>query len=204
MKAAVTARQMELNQMNGRHESKQEDTRVLYTIDHDDRIVYLNNGWDFFAEENEAGHLVQAHVQHRSLWDFISDAETRHLHQVLVARVRARQLPLAMPFRCDSPSVRRYMKMEIAPAPEAAIEYRCAVTRIEQRAPVLLMEQKGWRSDTLIRMCSWCKKIHIGDDLWQEVEAAIQKLQLFERKRLPEISHTMCDECLRKLDDGPT
>lgn len=182
---------------SGRH-----DPRVLYTIDHADRLVYLNESWDRFAGENESGHLIGERVRNQSLWDFISDLETRHLHQVLVERVRTRQISLALPFRCDSPSARRYMMMEIAPAPEAAVEYRCSVTRIEQRAPVLLLEQKGWRSDTLIRMCSWCKKIHTGNDVWMEVEAAITKLQLFERKRLPEISHTICDECMHTLEGG--
>ncbi|MDQ1363759.1 MAG: hypothetical protein QG652_1621 [Pseudomonadota bacterium] len=177
------------------------ETRVLYTIDHDDRLVYLNDVWDRFALENASGHLTGERIRNQRLWDFIADAETRHLHQVLVKRIRTRQVPVQLPFRCDSPSVRRYMMMEMVPAPEAAVEYRCTVLRIEQRAPVLFMEQKGWRGDTLIRMCSWCKKVHTGEDVWMEIEDAIQELQLFERKRLPEISHTMCDECLHQLDD---
>lgn len=175
---------------------------IVYSIDRTDRIILVNVGWNRFAGENEASHLIGDRVLNRPLWEFISDAETRHLNQTLVARVRAKQVPLVLPFRCDSPSIRRYMTMEIVPRSDDAIEYCCSVTRIEHRAPVSLLEAKERRDQRLLRMCSWCKKVDTGNNIWMEVEAAIEALRLFERKRLPEISHTMCDECLRNLEDS--
>ena len=176
---------------------------VAYRIDLADRIIHVSEGWNRFASENEAADLEAERVLNRTLWDFIADVETRHLNQTLVTRVRARQAPLVLPFRCDSPAVRRYMQMEIVPRPESVIEYRCTVMRIERRAPIPLLEQKGWRDRRLLRMCSWCKKIDTGNNTWLEIEAAIEALRLFERKRLPEIAHTMCDECLRNLEGSP-
>jgi hypothetical protein len=81
------------------------------------------------------------------------------------------------------------------------ITYHCKVDRIEHRAPVIFQEQKQWREKKLLRMCSWCKKVDIGNNVWLEIESAISELQLLERRMLPEISHTMCDECLKSIDD---
>lgn len=184
------------------HTTSQDGSAISYTIDRNDLIINITESWDRFALENEASHLHRSQVLHRPLWDFIADVETRHVHRVLLERIRNKQVPLEFPFRCDSPSIRRYMRMQITPAPEESIIYTCTVDRIEHRAPVLFAEQKGWRETKLLRMCSWCKKVDVGGDVWMEIEPAIQHLQLLERKLLPEISHTMCDECLNTLDDS--
>ena len=178
------------------------DSAIIYTIDHNDHIITINESWDKFALENEASHLERGQVLNRRLWDFIADAETRHIHQVLLERIRNKQVTLAFPFRCDSPSIRRYMQMQIVPEDDCAISYQCKIDRIEHRALVLFEEQKNWRDKKLLRMCSWCKKVDVGDNVWMEIEPAIKKLELLERKLLPEISHTMCDECLHTLDDN--
>lgn len=181
----------------------QPDT-VVYRIDADDRLVYVNAGWDRFAIENDSAHLVAEQVLHTRIWDFIEDPETRHLHQVLVRRVRSDGQILKLPFRCDSPSVRRDMTMEILPAGigyRSHVEYHCHIDRIERRAPVLLPEQCAWRSSRRIRMCSWCKMIHVDGEGWVETQVGVERLRLFDRRKLPEITHTICDPCLRDLYD---
>lgn len=177
------------------------ESTVIYKIDESDRIVYTNSFWDEFACDNDTPDLTAKKVLKRSLWDFIDDAETRHLHQAIINRVRTNQAARSFPFRCDGPTVRRYMTMEIHPAEDNAIIYHCKIDRIEQRAPILFDEQKEWRSKKQLRMCSWCKKVDVGEDDWQEIEDAIKTLQLFERKLLPEISHTMCDTCIKTYGD---
>ena len=183
-----------------KHATSPVDSAIIYTIDQNDHITNISESWDKFASENEANHLERSQVLNRPIWDYIADAETRHIHQVLLERVRKRKTTLEFPFRCDSPSIRRYLKMQIALAPEDSISYCCTIDRIEHRAPVLFAEQKNWREKKRLRMCSWCKKVDVGDNVWLEIEPAIKKLQLLERKILPEISHTMCDECLHMLD----
>ena len=182
--------------------TNENDSPVVYSLDQDRHIVDVNDSWNKFALDNEAPHLERNQVLNRPLWDYIADAETRHVHRVLMERVTNKQSILEVPFRCDSPSVRRFMQMKIVPNDEGAVTYNCKVERIEHRAPVQFLEQKKWREKKLLRMCSWCKKVDVGDNIWLEIEAAVEKLQLLERKILPEISHTMCDECLNKLDDS--
>ena len=182
-------------------ENSNHDEGVIYTIDEQNHLTYVNSGWDKFALENDAAHLEHEKVLNRPLWDFIENAETRHIHQVLAERVRKNQAALKFPFRCDSPSVPRYMNMQIIPQAEGAITYSCTVERIERRAPLLLEEMKTWKSRKLLRMCSWCKKVDIGDNKWMEIEPAIKHLQLLEQKILPEISHTICDDCLHALEE---
>lgn len=52
------------------------------------------------------------------------------------------------------------------------------------------------RTDAMLIMCGWCKKVALPDDRWVEVEEAVKVLQLFDAPRLPRISHGICRECL--------
>ena len=44
-------------------------------------------------------------------------------------------------------------------------------------------------------MCSWCKRVDV-EGAWSDVEAAVQRLRLFELTSLPQITHGICEPCL--------
>lgn len=165
---------------------------LVYRIDADDRITRVNEGWDCFATANDAPELRQPDILGRSLWDFIHGDEVRHLHRVLLERARKGNRILDLPFRCDSPEVRRFMLMDLWPLPDDEVEYRCRVQYRELRPPVALFERHAPRKGPLLRMCAWCRRVDIGDDTWVEVEDAIAILNLFENDNLPPLTHTVC------------
>jgi hypothetical protein len=43
-----------------------------------------------------------------------------------------------------------------------------------------------------------CKKIAVSDSEWQEIEIAMVTLNLFEKERLPQITHGLCPSCYDK------
>ena len=51
------------------------------------------------------------------------------------------------------------------------------------------------RSRKYVRMCSNCKKVHLSNNKWVEVE---EYLVIFKKDRLPKITHGICPNCLKK------
>lgn len=173
---------------------------LVYRIDRNDLLVGFNRQWNHFARDNGAPGLLREKSYKKPLWSFIHDVETRHVHQTLLNKVRLGKAIKGLPFRCDSPALRRFMKMDILPLADGKIEYRCRTIRTETREAVPINSANAGNGESLLRMCSWCKKVDAGNDKWVEIENAISLLGLFTQARVPAITHTICDACASKLD----
>jgi hypothetical protein len=171
----------------------------IWTIDGADKIVHVNDAWLAFAVENTAPQLTAASVLGQSIWRFIQGQETGYLYQQICGRVRGGKSPVTFPFRCDSPDCRRFMEMELALLPGAAIQFTAHILREEWRDPIDLLDASRNRSKEFVTVCSWCKRIHIPGRGWGEVEAAIRALDLFGHQTRPRMTHTICDSCRRDL-----
>lgn len=174
---------------------------ITYQIDGNDRLVGFNDQWDVFAKNNDGHSLTSNHTCNVLIWDFIHDPETRHIHKVLLKKVRKSRQMLSFPFRCDSPELRRYMQMEISPQSDGNILYRCRFIKEEAKQPVTPHEPPFDDRETLLRMCSWCKKADVGGNLWMEIEDAVDYLGLFSSAQIQPITHTMCERCLAALSE---
>lgn len=173
---------------------------VIYRLDQDNRLIFVNEEWHLFATANQADHLDDQAVQGRSIWEFIHDGETRQLHETLLNRVRGRTPLCNLPFRCNSPALRRFMAMDIIPLADNGVEYRCRLLRTEERHPVPLALDPGQGGPT-------------PSPYVQLVQENRHRPQLLGRDRgrrcqpgppgpemVPPISHTMCDACLAELE----
>lgn len=169
----------------------------IHRVDSNDIIVYVNDDWLSFAMENGAPHLSRDAVVGHSLWEFIEDMETRWITRTIMTKLRRSGATLTIPFRCDSPDMRRYMEMDLISMPNGGVEFICRLLKVERRSTVNLLKASTKRSEAVITMCSWCKKIRIGGDSWVEVEDAVRDLELFATSRLPQLSHGMCPSCSR-------
>jgi hypothetical protein len=171
----------------------------IHTIDANDLIVFVNEDWLTFARENSAPELSRDAVLGESLWTYVSGLEVRHLYQILLAKVRQSRLSLTVPFRCDSPNLRRLMEMEIVFLPGKHIQMESRLLSLEKREPVALLEESAPRSNECITVCSWCKKVRLPDSIWVEAEQAIRQLRLFEESQLPQLTHGICQDCREVL-----
>lgn len=174
---------------------------IEYQIDNRDLIFYVTENWDDFAITNNAPHLTRAAVIGQELWNYITDEETRHLYRHMVKRVRRNQQPLSIDLRCDSPSHRRYIQLTVSPRQDGGVSFSCGLVREEDRPQIDLLDVMLPRSDSLIRLCGWCNKIDVGNDTWQELEQGVNTLHLFTSLPLPQITHTMCPQCLAKYEE---
>lgn len=171
----------------------------VYRITPEDVIEFVNDAWLRFAVENDAASLAQE-VIGTSLWNYVSGYIVVQLSKGLLARVRESKCEVTIPFRCDSPSVRRFMQMRVVPLAKGGVEF-CNWT--EREEPYLervhLLDPTGPKDpEIVLRMCAWCKTIYVGNS-WLELEDAIGRLRLFDLLAEPTITHGICDHCFQMM-----
>lgn len=119
---------------------------------------------------------------------------------MLVRRLREDGREVVLPFRCDSPELRREMDLQIGARAAGRFVVFSARLRAEERRPEPqpLLSAEAERGAGTLTMCGWCDRFLVAGE-WVEVDEAASRLSLFGRDRLPEISHGVCPECGKLL-----
>ena len=168
-----------------------------YATDDDGRIVFVDAGWCRFARENGAPDFAAPErLYGRSLLSFITDSTTLHVYHVLMDRVANAGRTILLPFRCDGPPVRRWLELQMAPRPGGGVDFATRQIRAERRAVPLPFDRPGLRTDTMMRMCSWCKNVQMDSGQWARVEDAVKTFQIFTDADVPQITHGICPDCV--------
>lgn len=170
--------------------------RVTYELDAQDRIRSTGADWDRFAVGNGAPELATQNILLEPLWRFVAGREVQHLLGLLFERVRSRNRAIRLPFRCDSPSERRFMELTICPLPAHSLAVESRLLRTEARRYVPLLERSLRLRYGRLTMCSWCNRIRLVDGNWAEVERAIELMDLFAAADLPMLSQGICRSCV--------
>lgn len=174
------------------------DKIFQYQIDSEDNLVRVTEEWLRFAVDNGWQGFTEKSVLNRPIWDFIQDMETRHIYRLIFSKVREASTIVLIPFRCDSPDLRRFMEMELVPEPQNSIEINCRLLKVEHRPYMRLLDPSADRSGEFLTICSWCKRIKTGS-VWLEVEDAVKRLKLFESEKLPQLTHGACPACFGSI-----
>ncbi|MGV3757301.1 MAG: hypothetical protein ACO1QS_18130 [Verrucomicrobiota bacterium] len=181
-------------------ERRKDGREFIHWVDASNRIIWVNEAWQEFAQENQAGDLVRIVTGKPLLWSFISGLETRYLFEAMLAKVREGKGPFALPFRCDAPDRRRFMEMNMQLVENGVVVFSSRVLRQEFRESVRLLSDEVARDERFLCSCSWCKQIELSDGKWVEVEEAVRLLALFTEETLPKISHGICPRCTDELE----
>jgi hypothetical protein len=171
----------------------------IHRIAPDDRIEFVNEAWVQFAVDNASPTLAQR-VLGTSLWNYLVGEQVVYLWKELLYRVRVGPSEATIPFRCDSPRVRRFMRMRVVPLATGAVEFGSWIEREEPFGePIPLLDPAvPLDPDAFLRMCAWCKQID-AKGYWLEIEEAVERLRLFDRPALPALTHGMCERCFRMI-----
>jgi hypothetical protein len=169
-------------------------TVVEYSIDAEDVVFSVDDGWAACARDNDAPELVELPPA-RTLWSYFDGDEVRDLWRALVRDVRAKQVPAHVPLRCDSPHMRRWFEMTITPARNGVVHIRSVLVFEEPRPSVPFLDRRTDRDDErpAVPFCSWCAKVYDGS-AWEEIEVVARKLRLLE-DRTPPIASGICPTC---------
>ncbi|MDJ0867560.1 MAG: hypothetical protein QNK03_15740 [Myxococcota bacterium] len=168
---------------------------TAYRIDGEGALVWVSPEWTRFARANGAPELSEPDILGRSLWDFIEGGETRLLYEMLFDRAVRESARLRLPFRCDSPELRRFMQLDILPQGDGSLELRGLLLREQPRPRVALFDPTLLRSSDTLRVCSFCKRIPVEGLGWLDVEEAVARLDLLADARPPRLSHGVCPAC---------
>jgi len=172
---------------------------LAYRVDALARITFVNERWDDFARQNGAPELAGGAIIGRLMHEFISDAETWHLYELLVRHAQRVGRPFTLRFRCDAPDAQRFMQMRIATLDDGQIEFQSRALEIRRRAALAVLTT-GARRDAsrLLSICSWCNRGKV-DHQWMEIDQVVTTLGLFEGQPLPRLTHGVCDNCLARV-----
>ncbi len=164
---------------------------ITYRIDAGDRILGVGGGWAAFARANGVNPDPSA-VIGRSLWDFIVDEGTREVYRLIVAEVRARRMPIHIPFRCDSDRVERHMTMTIAPGEDGAIDFICRLRQSHRRT--LPKAANSSARPTTVVECESCNRIQTRHG-WKRCWDAVVAGDIEIDDRPIEIRRDICRVC---------
>lgn len=175
--------------------SEPSPSSVLYHVDANNVLTWVNPEWWAFAQRNDAPEMEPSKVLGKCLWDFIDDETTLRLYQLMTMKVQTEGATVRVPLRCDSPDRRRLIELVLSPLPEQGVCYSAITLREQPRSSVELLDRAGKRDLRFIRMCGWCKRIPMKGE-WLELEVAVERMGLMKQSTLPKITHGICPRCL--------
>lgn len=179
---------------------QRDESHYRYRIDALDRLTDVDDAWLAFAVENDTTSLTATAVIGKSLWHYIDGPYTRQLYQVLFERVRQTKQTVIIPFRCDSPTLRRDMNLSITPGENNELHFDGTLLRTAETEPNPLLNTRARRSQTMLSMCSFCKAVEIHPNEWIQPEIAVARLKLFDESDAPQISHGVCNDCVGEFN----
>jgi len=166
----------------------------FYQLDKKDRIISVNNTWDEFAHDNGGTHVFEKDICGCSLWDFIAGDSTRMWMQSVLWVARLKKTVIERPYRCDSPELKRFMKMRIIPDRGGVLRIEHEVMSTEQIAvPVYAKYGVGIKHPRLKLKCSFCSRIKY-DRGWEEFsgEDAGESSEIY-------VAYGVCEDCQRLM-----
>ncbi|MCG8512491.1 MAG: hypothetical protein MI741_25035 [Rhodospirillales bacterium] len=164
-------------------------TTIAYRIDHEDRIQSVSGPWDKFALENDGDSVCAADVQGRPIWDFVTGDITKSWLHTLIKLARVRNEPVERPYRCDSPRLKRFMRMRIVPQQDGLLRIEHELVSTEQRSIPVHFEFSRKAHVRLMLRCSICGRVQEGAN-WREAETT----QRDSLGAIP-IAYSVCDDC---------
>jgi len=177
----------------------QTNETVEYRIDANDVITDVGRAWTMFARRNGGESLIPETVLGRSLWRFVRGDETVRLYGAICEHVRHGNQPATFPFRCDSPTMNRYMEMTISPAGNGSLLFSSHLT-LEERCRQRSAFVCGSRSaQVLLLRCSMCNRIQVRDR-WLDPTLAISTGGLFTQSPPFQVAYSICPDCDSRIE----
>lgn len=171
---------------------------IVYRINPEHKIVFVNEYWYQFASENNAPELTAASVLDQSLWSFLRHGDSRDIYTEILKKFHPNK-NVVFRFRCDSPDYKRLLEMNISADDNGEIQFETRILQIEKLRKENFVDSEFGRTSEMLRVCSWCKRFDVGQENWEEIEKAVNSLGFFENNGLPQLTHGMCQSCYEQV-----
>jgi hypothetical protein len=179
----------------------EEPNSVSYKINGRDELIFVDENWLPFAQKNAAGDdLAGPKVLGKSLWAFVRDPSLQIIYRSLLTQARTSGQTIRFEFRCDSPSLRRHMRMRLEPGLEGEVHF---TSRLASAEPIELSASaaaafSGFQS---VRRCSVCNLYQSADRRWVEIDELTGETSFLAGDRRPSVIWTVCGECRLRLSE---
>lgn len=166
-----------------------------YWVDGKDLIIRLSSSWDDFALENGGKSVITTEVIGRPLFDYIAGDPSRMWMETVLKLVRITGKMVEREYRCDTPELRRFMKMQLVPEGGGVVRVDHHVLRTEPRERRVEFIPKPDSTVTITKRCSICGRISSGER-W--IEADQSDVDALRVKKIP-VVYTVCGECWDRM-----
>lgn len=164
-----------------------DDNLVRLRVDPAGVIVSANPAFDRFASDNGAPDLTANAVVGRKLDHFVADADTREWLGLLLKSTRELKRIFVRLYRCDSPDLRRLMRMRLQPLADGSIDMEHKLVATSPLIHRRLLQTTALSTAAICR-CSLCNRLRI-DDIWHQPDDA----PLGEGPT--KVYYGICDDC---------
>lgn len=179
-----------LNKLDASHRHE-----LTLQLDADNRIMWLSSNWEEVAEQGKAGQqLAEPKVLNQPLSRFVSDDETWLYYEACLNLCRKKQQVLIRPYRCDSPTHKRFMELQLTPLDKGWVEMKHFLIRSEAFEYAVYIQdvthQQSIQPYQFTR-CSLCNRLKAQhQDDWQSPES-------FGTLFLEPVNviHSVCPDC---------
>lgn len=169
-------------------------TPIEYVLDNRDRIISVGEAWDHFADENGGMNMSSKDVIGRPLWDFVAGDTTRMWLETLFGSARLCGRTIERPYRCDSPSLKRFMQMRIAFEQGGILRIQHKILATEKRSAPVHFQCRAKALRNARQRCSICGRVKKGS--WQEpLETKAEDSAVIP------VDYTVCEDCRRLLPE---
>jgi len=183
---------------------------VAYAVDLRYRILAVGRTrWNEFAAGNGALELTAASVLGQNLFDIIQGDDVREVYRRYTDETIATSRPIALALRCDSPGVRRELRLAITPLRSAGVlrgvHFQSLAVDELVRPPIDLFDFKtlmavvgGQHHSPIVTLCSFCQRVNRAasgaEPVWIDAEEYYRSGGTSNVR----ISHGLCSDCLDK------
>jgi hypothetical protein len=171
---------------------------MSYTVDNTNTIVAVSGVWDEFARDNGGENILASKIIGRQLEQFIQGDDTRMFVRTMLMSARTLHRPIYRPYRCDSPTLKRFMEMTLLPRADGVLEVIHRELHNEpifHNIPVVAAPSgAGW---AFLKRCSLCNRVH-AQGVWSEIDDAIEANRLQVNAPNLKVIYGVCPDCLTR------
>jgi len=175
----------------------EQDTTTSYWLDNQDRIIEVSSTWDVFAKENNGESVFSENIIGKSLKNYIKSDETRMFTELLLNKARLLNITVERQYRCDSPDVKRFMKMLIIPEEYNVLRVNHYVLKIEPHSIKLNFMYANDQKIKFMKRCSICNKVHF-ENKWLEGDSN-EVSKYIRENNLIHVLYTVCEVCISDM-----
>lgn len=178
--------------------AQNEHAPIVYWINRNMEITAVAGPWDHFAQENDGADVASANVLGRSIWAFVTGDPARMWVETLFQLAAVTGTMVERPYRCDSPDLKRFMRMRVIPEGAGVLRVEHELLHTEkQQQPVTIRSARNPAASGLLR-CSVCGRINKGES-WREPDLCDVPSATEPVLR---VMYTVCQQCFLLLPAG--